>query len=342
MQPLRRLTATLSLGVLAFFVTEIAQARWQDDLIRYTTQLPPQVPLRQVDHATEALKNSPLMREAAERELRANRKLPPGADDAARAAAVRQSLDAMLRDNPSLLRQIDHLGDADRAAALVMANGGRQLTETVGDLATRARLIESGGENLVLAVGLVGPEMARVSLALDTAIRAGKVIAPTPRQWDELADIAGRTPNRGLAGFKLADFTGAVVKGGKASKHFFDRYIQPHWQWWLGGSAIVAYSFNPEFFQDKTGELTEAGFKQLWILLGEAAAGAIRGTGQGLDAMVDRTTGALLDNFKTPNAWVGLTLIVFGLLLLFKRIRYYLIKPIRWLNSKPDDKRDRR
>ncbi|MEY6431175.1 hypothetical protein ABC977_02000 [Thioalkalicoccus limnaeus] len=328
--------------VLCLLTTPIAQARWQDDLIRYMTQLPPQAPLRHADHAGEALKRSPLMREAAERELRASRKLAAGADDAARAAAVRQSLQTMLRNNPSLLRQIDQLGDADRAAALVMANGGRQLTETVGDLATRARLLETGGENLVLAVGLMGPDMARISLGLDTAIRVGKVTAPTARQWDDIARVAGRTPQRGHQAFQLADFTDAIVKGGKASKVFFEKYIKPHWQLWLGGSAITAYSLNPEFFQDQTGALTEAGFKHLSLLLGEAAAGAIRGTGQGLEAIVAESTEALLSSFNTPKSWIGIGFIALGLLLLFKRIRYYLMRPVRWLNTTPDERRNDR
>ena len=281
--------------IFAAFWTVVlpAQAKWQEDIIHYTAKVPREVPLKNIDQVNELVKNFPLLREAAERELKAAGKLSPGADDLARSNAVRETLARMLGENPTLLRQIDRLGEADRATALVMARGSQDLTEVVGDMATRARLIEAGGPELVAAVGLYGPNMAKISLALDTAIRAGKVMSPTPAQWDDLAQVAGKAPNRGMRDFRLEDFTALMVKGGENTKRFFIGYVQPHWKLWATGSAIAAYSLNPEFFQDQAGRLTEAGFRNLVVFMGEIAASSIRGTGEGMQQLTEETGEAL-------------------------------------------------
>lgn len=312
------------------------QAKWQEDIIRYTAKVPREVPLKNTDQLSELVKNSPLLREAAERELKAAGKLSPGADDLARSNALRESLARMLGENPTLLRQIDRLGEADRASAFVIARGSQDLTEVVGDMAIRARLIQAGGPDLVAAIGLYGLDMAKMSLALDTAIRAGKVMSPTSAQWDNVAQIAGKAPNRGMSNFRLEDFTALMIKGGEKTKRFFVGYIRPHWKLWATGSAIAAYSLNPEFFQDQAGRLTEAGFRNLVVLMGEIAASSIRGTDEGMQQFTEQTGEALSEAFSRPNAWIGFLFILLGVSLIFRRIRYYLFKPFRWLNTAPD------
>lgn len=313
-----------------------AQAKWQEDIIRYSAKVPREVPLKNTDQLNELVKNSPLLRAATERELKAAGKLLPEADNVVRSNAVRESLARILGENPTLLRQIDRLDDMDRASALVMARGSQDLTEVIGDMATRARLIEVGGPELIAAVGLYGPDMAKISLALDTAMRAGKLVSPTPAQWSDLAQVTGKLPKHGMGSFRLEEFTALMVKGGEGTKQFFVNYVQPHWKLWATGSAILAYSLNPEFFQDQTGRLTEAGFRNLVVLMGEVAASSIRGTSQGMQQFTEQTGEALNEAFFRPNAWIGVSLILLGILLAFRRTRYYLLKPFRWLNTAPN------
>ncbi len=49
---------------------------------------------------------------------------------------------------------------------------------------------------------------------------------------------------------------------------------------WIGlftaSGALAAYLINPEYFQDRAGDLTEAGLKHLTEFVGEVAASAIR------------------------------------------------------------------
>ena len=100
------------------------------------------------------------------------------------------------------------------------------------------------------------------------------------------------------------------------------------------------YLANPEFFQDQGGRLTREGFEHLTKLVGIAVAEAVRGAVNGSGAAAENIATALGESFfrwdKLPYRIAGATVLVACTLLLFRRIRYWVFAPFRWLNQLPD------
>ena len=299
-----------------------------DDLVRGTARVADDIPVKRIDDLVAELSKSRAAREAIDTELRKAGRLT-GTGDIVRGTARSDEVLRLLRSatselDPNVMRRIEQLDDASRDVALVLARGGEEFTRTLPDLATRGRLLREGGAETVAAVGMFGPDAARAALRLDEAIRGGSVI---------LKD--------GTRAVTLADFGSAMSRSGDASWRFWKEYIQPHWKIWAASGALAAYLANPEYFQDAAGKLTEAGFKHLTEFAGEVAAAAIRGVGQGSGNAAEKVTSAAQDTFfsgdKGVYAVVG-TLIFLGCVsLLFRRVRYWLLRPLRWLNQKPAD-----
>jgi len=299
-----------------------------DDLVRGTARVANDTPVRKVDDLVAELSKSRAAREAIDTELRKAGRLA-GTGDIVRGTARSDEVLRLLRSatselDPNVIRRIEQLDDASRDVALVLAKGGEELTRTLPDLATRGRLLREGGAETVAAVGMFGPDAARAALRLDEAIRGGSVIVKD-----------------GTRAVTLADFGSVMTRSGNASWQFWKEFVQPHWKIWAASGALAAYLANPEYFQDAAGQLTEAGFKHLIDFAGEVAAAAIRGVGQGSGNATEKITNAVRDTFfnevKGAYAVVG-TLVFFGCVsLLFRRVRYWLFRPLRWLNQKPAD-----
>lgn len=204
-----------------------------------------------------------------------------------------------------------------------MAKGGDDLARTLPDLATRARVLQDGGAETVAAVGIFGPDAARAALRLDEAIRGGSVIVKD-----------------GSRAVSVADFGSALVRYGDASWTFWKQYVQPHWKVWAASGALAAYLANPEAFQDTAGKLTQAGFKHLTEFAGKVAAAAIRGIGDGSASATENVRTAIWETYfkgeKGVYAAIGTLAFVACISLLFRRVRYWALRPFRWLNQAPD------
>ncbi len=298
-----------------------------DDLVRGTARVADEIPVQKIDDFVAELSKSRAAREAVDAELRKAGRIAEGgqvARGAARSDEVFRLLGAATNQlDPSVLRRIESLDGASREAAFVLAKGGDDLARTVPDLATRARLLREGGAETVAAVGMFGPEAARAALRLDEAIRGGSVLVKD-----------------GTRAVSVADFGSIMTRFGDASWSFWKQYVQPHWKVWAASGALAAYLVNPEYFQDTAGKLTEAGFKHLTEFAGEVAAAAIRGVGEGTGSATEKVGDAVWDTYfkgdKGIYAAIGTMTFVVGISLMFRRIRYWALRPFRWLNQAPN------
>ncbi len=299
-----------------------------DDLLRGTARVADDVPVKKVDEFVAELGKSRAAREAVDIEIRKMGRLAE-TGDAIRGAARSDEVLRLLRTatsdlDPSVIRRIEQLDDASRDAALLLAKGGDELTRAVPDLATRGRLVREGGAETVAAVGMFGPDVGRAALRLDEAIKGGTV--------------AVRNGGRVVT---VADFGVAMTRYGDASWKFWKDYVQPHWKLWAASGALAAYLRNPEYFQDVTGRLTEAGFKHLTEFVGEVAAAAIRGVGDGSATALEKIAKATRETyFNASNgvyAAIGTIAFLIGVSLLFRRVRGWLLWPLQWLNKAPLD-----
>jgi hypothetical protein len=322
--------AAITLAIIAPSSSVCAQGlrSVMDDLIRGTARVADEIPVKKVDELVAELGKSRAAREAVDTEIRkAGRLAETG--DALRGAARSDEVLRLLRTatselDPSVFRRIEQLDDASRDAALVLARGGDELTRAVPDLATRGRLVREGGAETVAAVGMFGSDAGRAALRLDEAIKGGTVVV--------------RDGGRAVT---IADFGVAMTRYGDASWRFWKEYIQPHWKLWAASGALAAYITNPEYFQDAAGQLTEAGFKHLTEFVGEVAAAAIRGVGEGSGAAVEKVAKATRETYLNATngvyAAIGTVAFLFCVSLLFRRVRRRLLWPLQWLNQPPVD-----
>lgn len=297
-----------------------------DELVRGTARVTDDIPINKVDDVIAELSKSRAAREAIDVELRKSGRLADAdivAHGAARSDEVLRLLTSMtLGLDPSVIRRIEQMEDSSRDVAVVLAKGGKEILTTLPDLVTRGRLLREGGAETVAAVGMFGPNAARAALRLDEAIRGGTLIVKD-----------------GSRVVTVAEFGNVMTRLGNASWTFWKDYVQPHWKLWATSGALAAYLTNPEYFQDKAGKLTETGFKHLTEFVGKAAASTIRGVGQGAGTATEEVGTAIWDTFfnglRGVYAAIGTVLFVICVSLLFRRPRYWLLWPFRWLNRSP-------
>lgn len=293
-------------------------------LIQGTAKVADDVPVHQADDVAQHLTRSKGITRKLDADLSRSGQLTDKMDDAARAtvrkAAMFQALEKAIPDNPALLKEIRTLDHASQEAAVVLTKGGQSIVRAMPDIAGRGQLLKRGGAEVVAAVGLHGDEAARAAMRLDAAIQGGNLVIPA-----------------GKRAVTLEDFGRIMTETGESGWRFWQTYVQPHWKLWLGSGALALYLTDPEQFQDAAGQLSEAGFRHLGLLMGEVSAGAIRGISQGTAQVVEKiavetTTGF----FQSWQGFISGLLILFGISLLFRRVRYYVLWPLRWLNKTPN------
>jgi len=321
---LQRITAFLTvILLLTSLLPSIAASFPWKTFIQGTARVADDVPVNKADDVAQSLARSKNAMRKLDADLLQAGKLTDQMDDAARAAArntaMLKALEKAIPDNPALLREIKALDNASQEAAVVLAKGGQSMTRVMPDITGRGQLLKRGGADVVAAVGLHGDDAARAAMRLDTAIQGGSLIIPAGKRM-----------------VTLEDFGRVMAKTGESGWQFWQKYVQPHWKLWLGSGALAVYLNDPEQFQDAAGNLSEAGFRHLGLLMGEVSAGAIRGISQGTTEVVEKvvveTTAGFLQSWQ--GFFSGL-LILFGISLLFGRVRYYVLWPFRWLNNKP-------
>jgi hypothetical protein len=321
---LQKITAFLTvILLLTSLLPSIAASFPWKTFIQGTARVADDVPVNKADDIAQSLARSKSVMRKLDADLLKAGQLTDKMDDAARAiarsTAMLKALEKAIPDNPALLREIKALDNASQEAAVVLAKGGQSMTRVMPDITGRGQLLKRGGADVVAAVGLHGDDAARAAMRLDTAIQGGSLIIPAGKQM-----------------VTLEDFGRVMTKTGESGWQFWQKYVQPHWKLWLGSGALAVYLNDPEQFQDAAGNLSEAGFRHLGLLMGEVSAGAIRGISQGTTEVVEKvvveTTAGFLQSWQ--EFFSGL-LILFGISLLFRRVRYYVLWPFRWLNNKP-------
>ena len=328
--PRRGIHASIASMLLILFATPTAHAQGVrgalDDLVRGAAKVADDIPVKKMDDLVADLAKSRGARDAVDMELRKAGQLAGNAD-VVRGVARSEEVLRLLRSatsglDPNVMRRVEQLDDASRDVALVLVRGGDELTKTLPDIATRGRLLREGGAETVAAVGMFGSDAARAALRLDEAIRSGTIVV-----------------KEGSRAVAVADFGRVMTRYGDASWTFWKDYIRPHWKVWAASGALAAYLANPEYFQDAAGRLTEGGFKHLTDFAGGVAAAAIRGVGQGsghaAEKVADAARETFLNGMKGVYAVIGTSVFLAGVMLLFRRVRYWLFRPFRWLNQAP-------
>lgn len=199
---------------------------------------------------------------------------------------------------------------------------GERLTAAVPDIATRGRLLRSGGADLAANAGLYGDDFVKSALRVETALDAGALVAPV-----------------GKRAVTLADFSQTIGKMGKGGLDFFNNTIKPHWKAWAVSGLLAWWILDPEGFQDTTGKLTHEGSKRIAELAGEitasAVSGTVEGSGNAVAAIGSRTWSAFREQGFA--GVIGVLLVLALGSLAFGRVRYYALAPFRWLNKTPED-----
>lgn len=302
--------------------TSYARFAWVDDVIRGTGKVSGEIAIKNADDTAEYIARTGLARESIEHRLKRMGKLTGELDDAARKTLrnteVRHLLDAAGTGiNPQTAKQLRNLDDAMQETAVVFAQGGKSLAETVPDLALRGRLLKSGGADVVAAAGLYGDDAAKAAFRLDAVLNAGKVVIP-------------QGAKRAIT---LEDFGRVMVRGGQKTWKFWQTYVQPHWKLWLSSGALTAFLLEPEYFTDALGNLTAHGFEKLTELMGTVAAEAVRGIGEGGGKAVEHVRKAFYETYiGSPNAVntiIGTLILLLILGFMFKGTRTLLLMPFR-------------
>lgn len=323
--PFQKITVFLTvILLLTSLLPSIATSFSWKTFIQGTAKVADDVPVNKADDIAQNLAQSKSITRKLDADLLQAGKLTDKMDDAARATARNTAmfkvLEKAIPDNPALLKEIKALDSASQDAAVVLAKGGQSMARAMPDITGRGQLLRRGGADVVAAVGLHGDDAARAAMRLDTAIQGGSLIIPA-----------------GKRAVTLEDFGRVMTETGESSWQFWQKSVQPHWKLWLGSGALAVYLANPEQFQDIAGNLSEAGFHHLSLLMGEVSAGAIRGISQGTAEVVEKVVGEMTTSFfQSWQGFVSGLLILFGISLLFRRVRYYVLWPLRWLNKTPN------
>jgi hypothetical protein len=320
---LSKILPTIFLGVVVLlnprFAHAVPAAFW-DDLVRDFSQAEKSTQIARAGQVSEDMARSGRAREAIEAALKRADQLTPESRAAARLAEVEQILSRVAQQGDStLLREIRALAPEQREIAAVLARGGQTLASKVPDLRARSLLLANGGADLVAAAGQHGDEFVKESLRFQAALDAGKIASPP-----------------GLRAVTLADFGGAMSRGGKASWEFYKNYVRPNWKEWLAGTALAAYILNPEAFQDAAGHVTERGIAEAEKFGGKLLGAVLRGAGEGGKKAVDEVIKGVNGPFGDWRSWVGLAALLFVVSLTIPRLRFFVFWPVRWLWKTPD------
>ena len=297
-----------------------------DDLVRGTARVADDIPVKKVDDLVAELSRSRSAREAVDAELLKSGRLA-GVGDAVHNTARSNEVLRLLRSatanlDPEVIRRIEQLDDSSRDVALCSPEVEKSLRGRCLILRQEGDCCAKEAQRRLRRWEMYGPDAARAALRLDEAIRSGFIIVKD----------GGRVVT-------LADFGCAMTHFGNGSWRFWKEYVQPHWKIWATSGALAAYITNPEYFQDTAGKLTEAGFRHLTEFAGVVAASAVRGVGKGSGTATEKVIAAVRDTFfdreRGIYAMGGTLIFLLFVSLLFRRIRYWLLRPFRWLNRTP-------
>ncbi len=297
--------------------------RFWDDLIRESAKIADDVPLRNLDEAAEGIRGSSAAREALEKQLRQMERITEETSESARAAVRMEQITKILHAagdlSPATLKQLDTLEPVAREAAAVIVHGGRTIRGAVPDIVQRGHLIRAGGADLLTAAGLYGDSFMDEAMRFKAILDAGGIAVPAGRR-----------------AITFQDFVSTVVKYKDPAWDFIQTYIRPHWKMLAGSGLVAAFLLEPDLFIDTAGQLTKHALQEFSRLGIEVSAAVAEGTADGIRQGVRTSTERLFDGFDLYTI-IGISGLFIGIGLFFKRTRYYIAWPFRWLNTSFDD-----
>jgi hypothetical protein len=324
-----RIAACFTLAASLIFGSSSSDARFNgnffETLTRSTAKVADDIPIKHSDELLQRVGQSKAVRNMVDSDLAKSGKridnMSETARRAARSAEVLTQLERGLSANPQLLRQLDGLDEAGRETALVLVKGGQRLTTAVPDIAARSRLLRSGGADLAANAGLYGDDFVKDALRVQNALDAGALTVPASKR-----------------AVTLSDFSRTIGKMGQGGLDFFNKTIKPNWKVWTTSGLLAWWVLDPEGFQDTAGTITHEGAKRIAELAGEVVSstvsGTIEGSGQAVANIGSRTWSAFLE--QGTAGIIGILLALALASLGFRRVRYYAMAPVRWLNRSPD------
>ncbi len=316
----------LGLGLtMAITTPSFLEAAGLATFFRQAAKVGDEIPFNKADDVVRDLSQNSLVRKTVDDELIKAGKMNKGLDGAAKSKVVREMIVLAGHFDAGTMRHIDKLDDAGREVALVVVKGGKTIQTAIPDIAARGQFLRAGGEDIVTAIGLHGDEAAKFATRFDAALQAGSIVTP-----------------KGMKTINLADVGRILKDGGNASMDFLTKYVQPHWKLWVGSGALTAYFLNPQGFQDAAGNMTNAGFEHIGKLGGVIMCNAIKGTAVGGGDAVTNIVKVTTQTYMI-NTWqriAGTLGFLFCISLFFRRLRYYILFPFRWLQQTPKAKDD--
>ncbi len=238
-----------------------------------------------------------------------------------RSNAIRKALGNLVDESsdPSVRRLLGELDDIDTESALLTCSGSKRLADKVGDFSLRDRLMREGGAETLAAIGK-HDDLVDDWLRFSAAIDAKKLPSPP-----------------GMRQISAEDFGKFFLSQGDRAKTFWDTYVKPHWQVWLGSAALAAVILAPDDFIDAAGHLTQRGFERIGELGGAALAGAIKGSGEVAKQAVEEVARTYMTSVA---GWVSLAIIVLAMVIVFSPARIALFKFLgRLASRKPRGRR---
>jgi hypothetical protein len=295
-----------------------APAAFWDDLIRSGTKS---------EEVIEAAGRAERVADDLAKDRGMGRIFVKGVDDIADPAARARRLQVLIREtiyfpDEAILKKINTLSPDELSSALILARGGRQIIDVVPDVAARSRLLRQGGSDLVAATGIHGPDLAREAARLDTLASVGK--------------LPDRIGNQSI----ITRFSEVMRNSGNGAWKFWKEYVVPNPKKWAASGVIATYLAKPEFFHDGAGKLTEAGSREVALILGKVAEGTAKGAAEGgkqaFSGFFDTFRKQYLSGSSSFGAWLGLLLVCWVIGMLLPRTRRLFLLPLSWLFRKPN------
>lgn len=142
--------------------------------------------------------------------------------------------------DPALLRQFETLAPDDAAIVVWLFEGSEALRKASPDALTRARAMEKGGGDLILASARYGDEMTAPAFRVLAAEDAGQLPLGSLQQFSETVAIRGEQ----------------VLK-------VWSRYILPNWKQLAAAGVLADVVFNDAEWVSAAGEMTTEGLEKL-------------------------------------------------------------------------------
>lgn len=228
----------------------------------------------------------------------------------ARALDVNGARNLLLVSAPDLLRKLDTMTPAEQRFTLEIFEGARILKLADPDELARARMISTGGTDLLVAAQRYGDDVARPAAML------------------QIAENTGQLPPGALA-----DFGRIAADRGRPFVAGWNKHIVPNWKPLMASGAIAACLAASETCIDMAGNVTGHTAETIGDLVGTIGSEAVTGTVKGVGE-------AVVSKIKGPDGlWFigGLALLTMAMLVIirFSRMVNGALRRMMGLTARP-------